>query len=94
MIVLTEPGGGIDALERDRKMVVFADYDVDGAASAALLVRWFRSLGRELPIYVPDRMTEGYGPSPAAFRHINPDAKLTFQYTTSSTSLQKKLGVA
>ncbi|MEX2250136.1 MAG: ferredoxin--NADP(+) reductase, partial [Parvibaculum sp.] len=30
----------------------------------------------------------------AAFRHANPDAKLTFQYTTSSTSLQKKLGVA
>ena len=32
--------------------------------------------------------------SQAAFRHINPDAKLTFQYTTSSTNLQKKLGVA
>ncbi|WP_420559178.1 NAD(P)/FAD-dependent oxidoreductase [Tepidicaulis sp.] len=30
----------------------------------------------------------------AAFKHINPDAKITFQYTTSSTSLQKKLGVA
>ena len=30
----------------------------------------------------------------AAFRIVNPDAKLTFQYTTSSTSLQKKLGVA
>ncbi|ABS64131.1 FAD-dependent pyridine nucleotide-disulphide oxidoreductase [Parvibaculum lavamentivorans DS-1] len=30
----------------------------------------------------------------AAFRYANPDAKLTFQYTTSSTSLQKKLGVA
>ncbi len=30
----------------------------------------------------------------AAFRHVYPDAKLTFQYTTSSTSLQKKLGVS
>ena len=55
----------IDALERGRPIVVFADYDVDGASSAALLVRWFRAMGRELPIYVPDRMTEGYGPSPA-----------------------------
>jgi single-stranded-DNA-specific exonuclease len=35
-----------------------------------LLVRWFRALGHELPIYVPDRLTEGYGPSPAAFRHL------------------------
>lgn len=60
----------IDAFENDRKTIVFADYDVDGASSAAQLVRWWRALGRELPIYVPDRMTEGYGPSPAAFRHL------------------------
>src|ERR1700751_1502962 len=60
----------VDALERRRPVVVFADYDVDGAASAAQLVRWFRALGHELPIYVPDRITEGYGPSPAAFRRL------------------------
>ncbi|MDF2900588.1 MAG: recJ, partial [Phenylobacterium sp.] len=60
----------IDALIADRPMTVFADYDVDGASSAAQLVRWFRTQGKELPIYVPDRMTEGYGPSPAAFRRI------------------------
>jgi single-stranded-DNA-specific exonuclease len=40
---------------------------VDGASSAALLVRWFRAMGAELPIYVPDRITEGYGPSAKAF---------------------------
>jgi single-stranded-DNA-specific exonuclease len=61
----------VDALEADRSIVVFADYDVDGAASAALLVRWFRHMGKALPIYVPDRLTEGYGPSPAAFRHLH-----------------------
>ena len=60
----------LDALASDRRMVVFADYDVDGACSAALLVRWFRAMGNELPIYVPDRLTEGYGPSPAAFRRL------------------------
>lgn len=60
----------IDALLVDRPMTVFADYDVDGASSAAQIVRWFRVMGKELPIYVPDRMTEGYGPSPAAFRKI------------------------
>ena len=60
----------VDALERRRPMVVFADYDVDGASSAAQLVRWFRALAHELPIYVPDRITEGYGPSPAAFRRL------------------------
>ncbi len=60
----------VDALVSDRPMTIFADYDVDGASSAAQLVRWFRTLGKELPIYVPDRMTEGYGPSPAAFKRI------------------------
>ncbi|HEX2561250.1 single-stranded-DNA-specific exonuclease RecJ [Phenylobacterium sp.] len=60
----------VDALVRDRPVVVFADYDVDGASSAAQLVRWFRTMGKELPIYIPDRMTEGYGPSPAAFRRL------------------------
>ncbi len=60
----------IDAMEDRRPTVVFADYDVDGASSAALLVRWWRAMGRELPIYVPDRLTEGYGPSPAAFRRL------------------------
>jgi single-stranded-DNA-specific exonuclease len=60
----------IDALEAGRRAVVFADYDVDGASSAALLVRWWRAMGVDLPIYVPDRLTEGYGPSPAAFRRL------------------------
>ncbi len=60
----------VEAIARNRPCAVFADYDVDGATSAALLVRYFRALGRELPIYVPDRMTEGYGPSPAAFRRL------------------------
>lgn len=60
----------VDAVVSGRPTVVFADYDVDGATSAALLVRWFRALGAELPIYVPDRETEGYGPSPAAFRSL------------------------
>ncbi len=60
----------IDAIVADQACVVFADYDVDGATSAALLVRYFRALGRELSIYVPDRLTEGYGPSPAAFRRL------------------------
>ncbi|MDQ0463195.1 single-stranded-DNA-specific exonuclease [Caulobacter ginsengisoli] len=60
----------VDALQAGRPMTVFADYDVDGASSAAQIVRWFRAMGQEIPVYVPDRVTEGYGPSPAAFRHI------------------------
>lgn len=60
----------VDAAVSSRPVTVFADYDVDGASSAAQLVRWFRAMGRDLPVYVPDRILEGYGPSPAAFRKI------------------------
>lgn len=63
----TAAGAILDALQAGQSIHVFADYDVDGASSAALLVRWFRALGADLPIYVPDRMTEGYGPSARAF---------------------------
>jgi single-stranded-DNA-specific exonuclease len=60
----------VDAAVSGRPCVVFADYDVDGASSAAQIVRWFRAMGRDLPVYVPDRILEGYGPSPAAFRKL------------------------
>ncbi len=59
-----------DAIQRRRKTAVFADYDVDGGTSAALLVRYFRARGHCLQVYVPDRSKEGYGPSAAAFAHL------------------------
>lgn len=60
----------LDAILASRKVTVFADYDVDGGTASAILCRYFRAWGQELGLYVPDRLTEGYGPSPAAFRHL------------------------
>jgi single-stranded-DNA-specific exonuclease len=54
------------AIERGEKIAVFGDYDVDGSASAALVSDFFSALGRRPRVYIPDRMTEGYGPSPRA----------------------------
>ncbi len=45
------------------KVAVFGDYDVDGATSSALLKRYFRFLNKDLTIYIPDRIREGYGPN-------------------------------
>ena len=45
------------------KVTVFGDYDVDGATSAALLIRLLRALGHDAEHYIPDRLLEGYGPS-------------------------------
>lgn len=60
----------VDALQAGTPIWVLTDYDVDGGSSAAQLVRWFRAMGREIDIYVPDRLLEGYGPNPLAFRRM------------------------
>lgn len=52
-----------DAVERKENVAIFGDYDVDGATSAALLVRLLRALGLTPRFYIPDRLMEGYGPS-------------------------------
>lgn len=56
------------AVTTGRKIAVFGDFDVDGATSAAVMVRFFRHLGLEVPFYIPDRMKEGYGPNETALR--------------------------
>jgi single-stranded-DNA-specific exonuclease len=49
---------------------VFGDYDVDGATSAALLLRFFSAVGAATRLYVPDRLREGYGPNAAALARL------------------------
>lgn len=51
-------------------VTVYGDYDVDGATSAALLIRLLRMLGHEAGYYIPDRLLEGYGPSGEALVRI------------------------
>src|SRR5437870_2707699 len=54
-------------------IVVFGDYDVDGATSAALLLRFFAAVGARASVYVPDRMREGYGPNAPALLRLKSD---------------------
>jgi single-stranded-DNA-specific exonuclease len=58
------------AIARKERIAIFGDYDVDGAASAALLHRYLLRFGIEAPIRIPDRLTEGYGPNPAALKAL------------------------
>lgn len=51
------------AVRRRERIAIFADYDVDGGASAAMLVVWLREMGMQATLYVPDRIDEGYGPN-------------------------------
>ena len=49
---------------------IFGDYDVDGAASTALLIKFFEHIGHPFKFYIPNRVTEGYGPSIKAFEKL------------------------
>jgi len=56
----------LTAIQYQQKIAIFADYDVDGGSSAALLIDFLQQLSIEPTLYVPDRITEGYGPNPKA----------------------------
>ena len=63
----------IQALQGQEKIAVFGDYDVDGATSSALLARYFKAVGADYQIYIPDRITEGYGPNILALEKLIKD---------------------
>ena len=58
------------AVRDGETIAIFGDYDVDGATSAALLTRFFTAVGTSTRIYVPDRISEGYGPNSAALLRL------------------------
>lgn len=58
------------AVQRREKVAIFGDYDVDGAASSALLQRFLTHFGVTAEIYIPDRVFEGYGPNATAIRQL------------------------
>ena len=59
-----------DAIRDKRPLAIFGDYDVDGAASVALLRRFLSVHGHDAHYYIPDRTLEGYGPSITAFDEL------------------------
>lgn len=59
-----------EAVVAKEKVAIFGDYDVDGAASSALLKRFLTHFLVPSEIYIPDRIFEGYGPNPEAMREL------------------------
>jgi len=74
---------------RGERVAIFGDYDVDGAASSALLARFLRHHGVPHEIYIPDRIFEGYGPNPDAIAELaGRGAKLLVTVDCGSTSFE------
>jgi len=66
----------LEAVNRRERIAVFADYDVDGGSSAALLLVWLRNMGLRATLYIPDRIDEGYGPNVPAMQALARDHDL------------------
>ncbi|MCE2716077.1 MAG: single-stranded-DNA-specific exonuclease RecJ [Pseudomonadota bacterium] len=63
----------ITAIQEQKKIVIYGDYDVDGATSSALLRRYFRDIGISTGLYIPDRLDEGYGANAQALKKLSQD---------------------
>ncbi|TVT55977.1 MAG: single-stranded-DNA-specific exonuclease RecJ [Azoarcus sp. PHD] len=69
-----------DAIEAGARMVIVADYDCDGATACAVGVRALRAFGADVHYLVPDRVTLGYGLTPAMVEiaaRLEPDVLIT-----------------
>ncbi|MFC3179553.1 single-stranded-DNA-specific exonuclease RecJ [Cypionkella sinensis] len=60
----------LHAVKTRQRIAIFADYDVDGGSSAALLIIWLRAMGVQATLYIPDRIDEGYGPNVPAMAEL------------------------
>jgi len=58
------------AVQGQRAITILVDYDVDGGTSGALLLSWFKAIGARANVFVPDRILDGYGPSPKIVNKI------------------------
>src|SRR5208282_2492637 len=75
-------------------IAVFGDYDVDGATSAALLVRFFAAIGGRTRVYVPDRLREGYGPNAPALLRLREEGAQVFVTVDCGTNAHLPLAEA
>jgi single-stranded-DNA-specific exonuclease len=84
------------AIRTSEPIAVFGDYDVDGAASVALIERFLRAHGQSVTTYIPDRLTEGYGPTPEALAGLAADgARLILTVdcgTTAGAAIEAAVG--
>lgn len=51
----------LEKKQKNEKIFVYGDYDVDGITAAVFLVKVFNEIGINIDYYIPNRMEEGYG---------------------------------
>ncbi|MEX6634083.1 single-stranded-DNA-specific exonuclease RecJ [Hyphococcus lacteus] len=61
------------AVTKGETVGIFGDYDVDGTTASSILRLYFDEIGASSLVYLPDRISEGYGPSVEAFKQLKTD---------------------
>jgi single-stranded-DNA-specific exonuclease len=82
------------AIEGGEAIAVFADYDVDGATSAALLKRFLAAAGVPLRVYIPDRIRDGYGPNAPALLRLKSEGVSLVVTVDCGTTAHEPLAAA
>ena len=78
-----------EAIAAKKSFAIFGDFDVDGATSSALLHRFLKHCGVDAPIYIPSRLTEGYGPNADALQKLRDDgAEILFLLDCGTTAFE------
>ncbi len=89
----------IDAIEKNKKIAVYGDYDVDGITSVCVITKYLRSVNADCQYYIPDRLNEGYGLNCEAIDKLkNSGVELIVTVDTGVTAIEeaeycKKIGV-
>lgn len=77
------------AIRQKQTIGIFGDYDVDGTCATAILTRYLRALGLQPILYIPDRLSEGYGPTPDAMRKLHQQGvQLLITVDTGTTAVE------
>lgn len=78
-----------DSIVAGKKVAIFGDFDVDGATSSAVLFRFLKACGITAPIYIPDRLSEGYGPNLEAMKTLKGQgADIVFMLDCGTTAFE------
>jgi len=80
----------VEAIKKNHKIGIIADYDVDGSTSASILYKFLKNYNSSITLKVPNRLLDGYGPNLKIMREMqlqNIDLLFTLDCGTTSNNI-------
>ncbi len=80
----------VEAIKKNQKIGIIADYDVDGSTSASILYKFLKNYNSSITLKIPNRLIDGYGPNLKIMREMkleNIDLLFTLDCGTTSNNI-------